>query len=313
MTNSQYKILIEENVFKKIMYWVRRGAQDQHEVSGFAPLELEEATKTFILKDAFMLSQTVSAAETEIDPQALGKAMFEYKDQPLGLKCHWHSHPNMNVFFSPTDHELIEELGGESWLLALVFNEKAEIKSGLYTTGNDSFKRKLSYLEEDLPVKVLGHNPDKEKWDEEFDRCVTVDSTWFPKNVKDISKGKQFTFPTSPSKPKNFKNGRTALLKTFMDEVDQIRHLMPDALADPLSFDDEGWAHVEAFRKEMFSPFKGKERPLGRENILKSVENNMCEEDVYYIAASDPTFFNFCTANLEDLYEKQIIGVTSTH
>lgn len=169
---TDFKLTIPDDVYQKIAYWLRKTA---NEVSGFGSLEWNAEAKAFTVKDVILLKQEVGRASTEICPAALGKAMFQMKDEPLGLKWHWHTHPNMGVFWSGDDMEIIRSLGQQGWIIATVFNEKGEHKSAFYTKtqvlgqDHDVFKN-------DLPTEVVRFLPRAffQALDEEYDKCVTT-------------------------------------------------------------------------------------------------------------------------------------------
>ena len=45
----------------------------------------------------------------------------------------------MGVFWSGTDHQAIEQIGKNGWVLATVFNKKAEQRTAIYQGGSEFF------------------------------------------------------------------------------------------------------------------------------------------------------------------------------
>lgn len=156
--------------------------KSDHEVSGFGSLDFNPETGIFTVKDAILLKQEVGPTSTEIDPVALGKAMFELKDKPNALKWHWHSHVDMGVFWSGDDRTLIKNLGSQGWIVASVFNKKREIKSAFYAVMDVSIMslapQKKEIFLEDIDTKVQRYIDGDlaEAWDAEYDEHVTARS-----------------------------------------------------------------------------------------------------------------------------------------
>src|SRR5690606_22060280 len=104
---------------------------------------------------------------------ALGKAMFKMKDNPNGMKWWWHSHVNMNVFWSGVDMSTIRGLGQQSWITATVFNKKAEKKSAFYQLSSLMGMAHEMFID-DIPTSVQRYyDPDViNQWEEEFKETV---------------------------------------------------------------------------------------------------------------------------------------------
>lgn len=171
------KLIIPDEVFQKVMWWVNKS---NHEVSGFGSLDFDPDSGVFKVRDAILLKQEVAPTSTEIDPVAIGKAMYEMREEKNALKWHWHSHVNMGVFWSGDDRTLIKNLGSQGWIVASVFNKKCEIKSAFYTLaeiGVMGITKKQEVFLEDIHTKVERFIPKKiyEKWDKEYDTHVTVE------------------------------------------------------------------------------------------------------------------------------------------
>lgn len=116
------KVIIKEEVYDKIMFWVE---QCPDEVSGFGKV-ITLPNGDFMVTEAYLIDQDVGAAHTDIDGQALAKLMYETRNEPGDLRYWFHSHVNMQVFWSGTDTATIKQLGGNGWIIATVFNKRHE-------------------------------------------------------------------------------------------------------------------------------------------------------------------------------------------
>lgn len=99
------------------------------EISGLGLVEVLGPSR-FLITDLFLFKQESSAAETTICAKDLNKFMYQLSkdgresDIPK-LKLWWHSHGDLNVFWSSTDHEAIDSFPGD-WMISLVGNKKGE-------------------------------------------------------------------------------------------------------------------------------------------------------------------------------------------
>lgn len=121
-------LYIDPTALRKIQYW--SDAADG-EVSGLGIVEHEDGR--MIVKEAFILDQECSGADTELDPEAISKLMTSIiKDgkDPGKLKFWWHSHVKMGVFWSGTDDTCAETLSTE-YAFSLVVNKDKERRTRL--------------------------------------------------------------------------------------------------------------------------------------------------------------------------------------
>ncbi len=161
------KIVIENMVYQKVMYWVQKSSD---EVSGLGNVIIEPETNTIRVIDAIMLPQSNTGGSTDIDADAVAKAMFlMHKNKVPGqLRWWWHSHVNMNVFWSGTDISTIKQLGNGGWFSATVFNKRNEMLSAFCQ------KEPIRLLVPKIET-FIGHPANAElikAWDEEYVKNV---------------------------------------------------------------------------------------------------------------------------------------------
>ena len=82
-----------------------------------------------LITDLFLLSQKVSASDTELDADALfeflGRVVAEGGDV-ASVRVWWHSHADMDLIWSQTDCATIGSLPGDFWV-ALLVNRRGTI------------------------------------------------------------------------------------------------------------------------------------------------------------------------------------------
>lgn len=121
-----YKITLSDIAHKKIQWWTKRAVG---EVGGMGIGEYDPKTNEFVVSDAFLVDQVVTGSSTDLDETALGKLMFKTANLKGDLNFWWHSHANMDVFWSGTDRDTILKFGGAGFIFASVFNKKDEVRS----------------------------------------------------------------------------------------------------------------------------------------------------------------------------------------
>lgn len=159
-------IYIPRHIYTKIMYWVNKS---NLEVSGFGKVVFSKEDNFFYVKDVYLLDQLVGSAHTDIDPTALGKLMYESREVEGDLNFWWHSHVNMDVFWSGTDKETIEEIGKQGYCLATVFNKKYEMRSALCFKASGMFGDTTVFKDE-MKTVIYDTIPEETKtaWDNQY-------------------------------------------------------------------------------------------------------------------------------------------------
>lgn len=167
-TANDIQIHYPFEVYQKIMHWVKKSP---HEISGFGNVTYDKKTKVFTVVDVFLINQINSAAQTETDDVDLGKLLFQ-QDKAYGegaCKLWWHSHANMNTFWSGTDIDTINKYGGNGYIIATVFNKKEEMRSAVcFKANSPMFGPSVSFIDD---VDTFYLHP--ESWDTEYDSKIT--------------------------------------------------------------------------------------------------------------------------------------------
>ena len=181
-TGFRPPIWLTREAYSKIMHWVNKSNM---EVSGFGKVITMKNDKGliegFVVRDVYLLKQTVGMAHTDIDAAAFGKLMYETKDAEGDLNFQWHSHVNMAVFWSQTDVDTILELGGNGYCLAGVFNKKNEHRFALSYKIESTFGMN-TLMEDQMTATIYDHVDEtkKKEWDEEFTQKVSEEKWTAP-------------------------------------------------------------------------------------------------------------------------------------
>jgi len=122
------------------------------EINGFGLVDVIGPNE-FALSDVFITDQVAAAAKVEWTELGLALCITDLinrGDDPRRLRFQWHSHVNMQAFFSDIDTGGIEKWSGD-WLISLVVN-----KHGEYEVRLDMFK---SLRIRNIPVTIVFDNP----------------------------------------------------------------------------------------------------------------------------------------------------------
>lgn len=135
---QSFDIVLGQEAFTKITEWVRLAPG---EISGVGVVDIikddEGKTKQIRVDEVFIVDQECTAANTELDAAALANLYYEWIKEGNGYETKpilwWHSHADMNVFWSGTDETCIKDLGVDGFLLSIVFNKKGETRTRIDT------------------------------------------------------------------------------------------------------------------------------------------------------------------------------------
>lgn len=104
------------------------------EVNGFGYID-RTGPSEFELTDVFILDQVATAASVDVTAQAINDHMYTMISEGRNtgsLRFQWHSHVNMQAYFSSTDTGNIEQFGATSdWMLSLVANKRYQFEARL--------------------------------------------------------------------------------------------------------------------------------------------------------------------------------------
>jgi len=188
------KIIIEDKAYLKLNKFVNLV---DTEISGMAKSIIDK-DKNIIIKDFIIFEQEVSGASTVISDKSQAQflnQLMKKNEDPRLWNIWWHSHANMDVFWSTIDNKTIEDHTNQSYLISLVVNKKMEMKARLdiYPTDNSPFKQ-ATYCQFDITdIEILSSKEELtlkeklEKLTEEYIRkSANIEKKFKNKNDKKI-------------------------------------------------------------------------------------------------------------------------------
>lgn len=298
---TDYKLIIPDDVYQKIHHWLNKS---KNEVSGFGSLDYDEPTNTFTVKDVKLLKQTVTPTSTEIDPHAIGKMMYDMREERLGMKWHWHTHPNMGVFWSGDDMEVIRSLGQQGWILASVFNEKGEIRTAFYTTSQVNGPlgiRDHDIFHDELKTDVIRYLP-KEFFavlDEEYEATVLKEAARPP-----------YTPPTWRGHGgwSGYEDEWPSMVEVSTDKEEPFISKTNDETRwsheIKLSYNDFGYAEVHG--KYVYNPMHDTDIK-GERAIMHTILVDMDSEEINFLRRHDNGFSNLYNKLLTNQAEASVL------
>lgn len=127
------RLQVPLHVWQKMMAYI---INCPTEINGFGLVD-EVFPNLFVLSDVFITEQDAGPAHVEVQPETLGAMMTDIirrGEDPSRIKFQWHSHVNMEAYFSITDTNNIENWAGD-WLISVVANKRGEYSCRLDTYG----------------------------------------------------------------------------------------------------------------------------------------------------------------------------------
>ena len=148
-------LILPTNVHNEIMYYVRKC---KTEVSGMGRMVITK-DGDFLVNKIYLLEQEVGAAHTDIDAEAIAKLLFDTRDDEGDLLYWWHSHVDMQAFWSATDLATIKAMGANGLCVASVFNKRGESKHASCYSVTTSYSNNTELVCNESIPHILGVPP----------------------------------------------------------------------------------------------------------------------------------------------------------
>jgi hypothetical protein len=130
----QPKIILPINIKNKIQFIVDNCSM---EVSGLGTVVFDKEANAYRVTDVILLEQEVGSAHTDLDDKAVAKACYDMRNSEGELAFWWHSHVNMDTFWSGTDHETMDSIGKNGLCVAIVFNKKESMRGAIVMSADN--------------------------------------------------------------------------------------------------------------------------------------------------------------------------------
>lgn len=144
---NRFEVIFPEPVYAKMMAYV--DAVDG-EISGMG--EVQRIGNSYIVKDVWLLKQECSGTSTAIDAVSLADLRAEVFSQGKardGFQLWWHSHANMDTFWSGTDKATMDMFMQDiDWMLFVVANKKRSVRARV------EYRKPVGVVFEDVAVAV---------------------------------------------------------------------------------------------------------------------------------------------------------------
>lgn len=164
MTNIEVRISFL--AYRKLRIWTELA---KGEVSGLGIVEEVRDThgtlRAYLITDLDLIKQTSTSVDTVLDENAVNEYLYKlvtHGKDPSQVKLWWHSHGNIDTFWSNTDSENIERLCNSGYFISLLTNkaEKLLCRIDVYQPFHislDNVDVNLNLFEEDELLESCEH------------------------------------------------------------------------------------------------------------------------------------------------------------
>ena len=146
LLSAEIKVFLDLSVREMIERWVSMASG---EISGLGLVE--PVPGGFLVTEVFLPEQSCGAINTVIEPEAVAKLLIELDRNGYDtsmVRFWFHSHVNMNTFWSDKDLSTIEQLANNDYFVSLVTNKQEE-----YLARVDIYNPVAIHID-DVPVKL---------------------------------------------------------------------------------------------------------------------------------------------------------------
>ena len=147
---QRFRLWLLPEVEERIRHYTSLAAG---EVSGLGLVE--EVDGGFLVTRVFLPRQQCTHGGTELDQKSIAEILVGLEDEGIDsgtLKFWFHSHGNLDVFWSSTDEDCIAGLANDNYFVSLVVNKAGDSLSRL-----DLF-RPVRVTIDNVPIGIRGHD-----------------------------------------------------------------------------------------------------------------------------------------------------------
>lgn len=121
-------IKISWKAMRRLQYYI---SQIEQEISGLGKVELKD--NYYLITEVFLFEQEVTSTTTDLSEEGIAtflEEMMEKGEDTTKIRCWWHSHADMDTFWSGIDESTIDRLGND-YLVSIVINKKGKARCRL--------------------------------------------------------------------------------------------------------------------------------------------------------------------------------------
>ena len=186
MSANKYKIYIESDAWAKLQHWVHLAKGEVSGLGTVVPLPDGDPGQ-YLVDEVYLFEQTSSSSDTDLDQNAVATLMIQMEKEETGssarLRFWWHSHGNMEAFWSQQDWntlEILSKSAGNGPVFAAVFNKKARYEALVYSNANPEKLQPGFHLDSVFDVQRVTSSSARAAWTKEFEDKVTEERIGSP-------------------------------------------------------------------------------------------------------------------------------------
>ena len=150
------KIILPYNVHRQIMFYVNNCDK---EIGGMGRIKFDKTKGEYTVLSVCLPTQEVGSAHTDLDADSVAKCELATINDEGWFNFWWHSHVNMQAFWSSTDTATIKDMGKQGLCVAVVFNKRRECRGAVYARSEaehvpDWFNDNISVEWQDEPCTM---------------------------------------------------------------------------------------------------------------------------------------------------------------
>lgn len=128
------KIVLPYDIHRKIMFYVNNCDK---EIGGMGRIKFDKNKSEYRVTSVYLPKQEVGSAHTDLDADSVAQCEINSINDEGWYNFWWHSHVNMQAFWSGTDNATIKEMGKQGLCVAVVFNKRKECRGAVYARSNE--------------------------------------------------------------------------------------------------------------------------------------------------------------------------------
>lgn len=103
------------------------------EITGFGDVTYDKTKNEFIIGEIYLPDQSATAGDVDVEEEDVSKFMLERMEAGATQmpRLWWHSHVEMEAFFSGTDDAQMKDFSNDTFFVGIVVNKRGEYKASI--------------------------------------------------------------------------------------------------------------------------------------------------------------------------------------